>query len=57
MRFGGTFKLVKGQLRNEAYRLNQVNNVPLYVMKPRQTKYQVRDDVFYQLPNEGEAGF
>ena len=53
----GTFKLVKGQLRKEAYHPDQVKNEPLYVMKPRTTEYEALDDAFYQLLKNGEAGF
>jgi len=53
----GTFKLVKGQLRKEAYHLDQVNKEPLYVMKPRQTEYEILESDFYQLLKKGEAGF
>ena len=53
----GTFKLVKGQLRKEAYHLDQVNNEPIYVMKPRHTEYEILDESFYQILQNGEAGY
>ena len=53
----GTFKLVKGQLRKDAYHLDKVNNEPVYVMKPRQAEYELLDDAFYQLLKNGEAGY
>lgn len=53
----GTFKLVKGQLRKDAYHLGQVNNEPICVMKPRQIEYEILNDDFYQILKNGEAGY
>ena len=53
----GTFKLVKVQLKKEAYHLDKVNNEPVYVMKPRQAEYELLDDAFYQLLKNGEVGY
>ena len=53
----GTFKLVKGQLRKEAYHLDKVNNEPIFVMKPKQSQYEILDEDFYQAIKNAEAGF
>jgi len=52
----GTFKMVKGDLRKEAYHLDQVSD-KLYVMKPGSTIYEALDSDFVELMNRGEAGF
>ena len=52
----GTFKLVKGQLRKEAYHLDQADE-PIYVMKPRRSTYELLADDFYQQVLSGNAGY
>ncbi|MEQ8859858.1 MAG: long-chain-acyl-CoA synthetase [Pseudomonadales bacterium] len=52
----GTFKMVKGKLREEAYDLDRVSD-PLYVMKPRSDRYEPLDREFAATIARGEAGF
>lgn len=52
----GTFKMVKGDLRKQAYDLKQVKD-PLYVMKPRSKEYEPLDAAFLATINAGKAGF
>ncbi|MCP5131267.1 MAG: long-chain-acyl-CoA synthetase [Pseudomonadales bacterium] len=52
----GTFKLVKGELRNQAYDLQQISD-PLYVMKPGASTYEALDDTFASAIRAGEAGY
>jgi len=52
-----TFKLLKGDLREQAYHLEQVNDDPVYVRKPRSTAYEVLDNGFYQQLLQGSAGY
>jgi citronellyl-CoA synthetase len=52
----GTFKLVKGELRKQAYDLEQVTD-PIYVLKPRSTVYEFLDRKFAAALRAGEAGY
>ncbi len=52
----GTFKLVKGELRSQAYDLAQVND-PLYVMKPGSSRYELLDAAFAAKIRAGAAGY
>ncbi len=52
----GTFKLVKGDLRNEGYDLAKVND-PLFVMKPRTSVYEPLDEQFLATIKAGSAGY
>jgi citronellyl-CoA synthetase len=52
----GTFKMVKGELRKQAYHLDQVSD-PLYVLKPRSTTYETLDEEFLAILRAGEAGY
>lgn len=52
----GTFKMVKGDLRKEAYDLERVSDA-LYVMKPGSKEYQPLDIEFAAKIATGEAGF
>ena len=52
----GTFKLVKGELRKQAYDLEQVTD-PIYVLKPRSTAYELLDTEFAASLRAGEAGY
>ncbi|MBP6700045.1 MAG: long-chain-acyl-CoA synthetase [Halioglobus sp.] len=52
----GTFKLVKGELRSQAYDLAQVND-PLYVMKPGSSRYEPLDAAFAAKIRAGAAGY
>ncbi len=52
----GTFKLLKGDLRKQAYDLKQVTD-PLYVMKPGSSVYEPLDADFAKLIAAGKAGY
>lgn len=52
----GTFKLLKGELRSQAYDLDQVSD-PLYVMKPGASKYEMLTPAFAAKIRAGAAGF
>ena len=52
----GTFKMVKGELRDAAYHPDKCAD-PIYVLKPASDHYELLDDVFYQKIVKGEAGF
>lgn len=52
----GTFKMVKGKLREEAYDLAKVSD-PLYVMKPGSDRYEPLDRAFADAVARGDAGF
>jgi citronellyl-CoA synthetase len=51
----GTFKMVKGKLRDEGYDLDQVSD-PLFVMKPGSDRYEPLDRAFAAAIQRGEAG-
>ena len=53
----GTFKLKKGELRNEAYHLDKVNGNKIYVKKPGEKSYSLLDEDYYKLIINGDAGF
>jgi citronellyl-CoA synthetase len=52
----GTFKMVKGDLRKQAYDLDQVTD-PIYVLKPGENAYTPLDEEFAAKIAAGEAGF
>ncbi len=52
----GTFKLVKGVLRKQAYDLEQVED-DLYVMKPGSDEYAPLDQAFAKKLRAGKSGF
>lgn len=52
----GTFKMVKGDLRKEAYHLAQVSD-PVYVMQPGSSMYEPLDEAFEAVIHEGKAGY
>ena len=52
----GTFKLFKGQLRKEAYNVDQIQQ-PLYVRPPNGTDYQPLTSDFYRQIIAGKAGY
>ena len=52
----GTFKMVKGDLRKQAWDLAQVKD-PLYVLLPGATGYQPLDEASAASIKAGEAGF
>ncbi len=52
----GTFKMVKGELRKQAYDLEQVSD-PLFVMKPGSSNYEPLDSEFFAIIRAGEAGY
>ena len=52
----GTFKLVKGALKKEAYHLDQIDQ-PVYVRKPKSSQYELLDPDFYQQILAKSAGF
>jgi citronellyl-CoA synthetase len=52
----GTFKMVKGELRKQAYDLEQVSDT-IYVMKPRSDTYVTLDKEFAAVLKAGDAGY
>jgi citronellyl-CoA synthetase len=52
-----TFKMLKGDLREQAYHPDKVGDDLVYVRKPRSAAYERLDDVFYQKLMEGSAGY
>ena len=52
----GTFKLVKGELRKQAYDPQQVED-ELYVMKPGAGRYEPLDKAFAKKLRAGEGGY
>lgn len=52
----GTFKLLKGELRKQAFHLDQVSD-DLYVLPPRASQYQKLDAQLYQSIMDGTAGY
>jgi citronellyl-CoA synthetase len=52
----GTFKLVKGELRKQAYDLDQMED-SIYVMKPGSSRYEPLDKAFAAKIRAGKAGF
>jgi len=56
MEVTGTFKLMKGDLRREAYDLALLKD-PVYVMKPGQTRYEPLDNDFLEKIRAGTAGY
>ncbi|NBC23912.1 MAG: long-chain-acyl-CoA synthetase [Gammaproteobacteria bacterium] len=52
----GTFKMVKGKLREEGYDPDKVSD-PLYVMQPGSNRYEPLDREFAQTILRGEAGY
>ena len=52
-----TFKLLKGELREQAFHLDKVGEDSIYVCKPRSTGYELLDTDFYQHLLNGTAGY
>jgi citronellyl-CoA synthetase len=52
----GTFKMVKGDLRKQAYDLAQVDD-PLYVLMPRQDVYQPLTEELHTSIKAGQESF
>jgi citronellyl-CoA synthetase len=52
-----TFKLLKGDLREQAYHLDRVAGDTIYVRKPRSDNYEVLDSAFYQKLLDATAGY
>jgi len=52
----GTFKLVKGELREQGYDPARVED-PLYVMKPGSSRYEPLDAAFAARIGAGEGGY
>ncbi len=53
----GTFKLLKGELREQAYHPDKVGGDEIYVRKPRSGGYERLDATFHQQILEGSAGY
>ena len=53
----GTFKLKKNDLREEAYHLDKVKGDQIFVKKPGENIYTILDESFYNVIQEGRAGF
>ena len=52
-----TFKLLKGDLREQAFHLAKVGGDTLYVRKPRSNRYEMLDAEFYQHLVAGTSGY
>lgn len=52
-----TFKLLKGELREQSYHLDRVGDDTVYVRKPRSAGYELLDRTFYQQLIDGNAGY
>jgi len=52
----GTFKMVKGDLKKEAYDLSRISDA-VYVMKPHSEVYEPLDEDFTAVISRGEAGY
>ena len=52
-----TFKLLKGDLREQAFHLAKVGGDTLYVRKPRGNSYEMLDVEFYQHLVAGTSGY
>ncbi|MEM7365866.1 MAG: long-chain-acyl-CoA synthetase [Pseudomonadota bacterium] len=52
----GTFKLVKSELREEAYHPDKFSD-EVYVLKPGSSAYERLDESFYRMLSTGEAGY
>ena len=53
----GTFKLVKGELRKQAYNLAEVGDDAIYVMLPKTGEYRLLDQSIVETITSGAAGF
>lgn len=53
----GTFKLVKGELRKQAFHLDQLGDDAVYVQMPRTSHYQLLDQASYESIRDGLAGY
>ena len=53
----GTFKLKKNDLREEAYHLDKVKGDQIFIKKPGDKTYVLLDTAYYDVINEGKAGF
>ncbi|MDZ7784661.1 MAG: AMP-binding protein [Halioglobus sp.] len=53
----GTFKLLKGELREQAYHLDRVGDDEIYVRRPRGETYERLDADFYAQIVDGSAGY
>lgn len=52
----GTFKMVKGDLREQSYHISKYSD-PVYVMKHGDSAYTLLDDGYVEQLNGGSAGF
>ena len=53
----GTFKLKKNDLREEAYHLDKVKGDRIFIKKPGEKTYSLLDESYYDIIQEGQAGF
>ena len=53
----GTFKLLKGELREQAYHLDKVGEDEILVRKPRSDTYERLEAEFYRRILDGSAGY
>ena len=53
----GTFKLLKGEVREQAYHLDQVGDDEIYVRRPQGESYERLDVGFYKSIADGSAGY
>ena len=52
----GTFKLVKGELRKQAYHLGEITD-DLYFLPPHSENYEPLNQIAYQAVIEGRSGY
>jgi citronellyl-CoA synthetase len=53
----GTFKLVKGELRKQAFHIDRIGDDEIYVLLPRTNEYKVLDAATYASIQDGSAGY
>ena len=52
-----TFKLLKGELREQAYHPDRVGADVIYVRKPRARRYEALSREFYARIMQGQSGY
>jgi citronellyl-CoA synthetase len=52
-----TFKLLKGELREQAFHLDKIGGDTIFVRKPRSGGYELLDTAFYQQLLDAKAGY
>ncbi|MBF2755321.1 MAG: long-chain-acyl-CoA synthetase [Gammaproteobacteria bacterium AqS3] len=53
----GTFKLLKGELREQAYHLDRIGDDEIFVRKPKSGVYERLDEAYHRVIQDEQAGF